>query len=211
MKQKYTTIYLWIKNYFPLYTLFLPLLYTALFPLDLFACIAYDGLFEIKQPSGKTFEARQRGDEWRTWIETNDGYGIYKNTITGNWEYYVPAGTISPTRENGHLAKKQDAPAKAIIGDADPYLLGIPKGLRPARDEIIKQKPFDSKKADTSAVSGTIQLLVIGVEYEDTPASYSFESVQSQFFGTGNTVSNYYSTVSYSSVTITTAKESHGT
>lgn len=31
---------------------------------------AYDGLFELNQPSGFSFEGMQREDEWYNWIET---------------------------------------------------------------------------------------------------------------------------------------------
>src|SRR3990167_370540 len=57
---------------------------------NLYAVPAYPGLFELKQPSGYAFEARKRGDEWYNWVETKDGYGIYKNTVTDYWEYYTP-------------------------------------------------------------------------------------------------------------------------
>ena len=53
--------------------------------------------------------------------------------------------------------------------------------------------------------------MVIGVDYDDTPATYSASEVQPLIFGSSNSVADYYNDVSYSAVTIEPAKESNGT
>ena len=69
-----------------------------IFPSHAFVVPAYDDFFALKQPSGISFEARQRGDEWYNWIETKDGYGIYLNSSTGNWEYYTQIEIVAECR-----------------------------------------------------------------------------------------------------------------
>lgn len=203
------------------------LLPMAIFPLKSYAVPAYDGLFELNQPSGFSFEARKRGDEWHNWVETRDGYGIYQNMATGNWEYYLPSTDTDSTKTgvNAHSGRIQDSPLRILVGEADPSSLTIPKGLRPPRTSVIKSDLPDSYQ-DTSSrdrsqpgsdrlkntsVSRTIPLLVIGVDYATATATYATEQVQPLLFGASDSVSDYYSKTSYSSMTITPATESSGT
>lgn len=112
-------------------------LFTLLFvvsPQKSYAVPAYPGLFELKQPSGYAFEARKRGDEWYHWVETKDGYGIYKNKETSSWEYYTP-DIITEKDTKRRTEQTQDGKKRAIVGETDPSSLGIPKGLRPPRKE----------------------------------------------------------------------------
>ena len=249
----------------------------CILPSKAFAVPACPSPFELKQPSGKTFEARKRGDEWYNWVETKDGYGIYKNTETGNWEYYIPSDEPAKKDTKFRTGRKQDAKKRAIVSEVDPATLGIPKGLRPPRKEdgmpwkptkpktspqttphpsplplrgsSLPQKrrlgeaddsplergvggvlerpqkqppesPFDkgdfggfrtTESSTSTAVSGTMHMLVIGVDYDDCPATYSASQIQSLAFGSSNSVADYYNDVSYSAVTIEPAKESQGT
>src|SRR3990167_7046620 len=249
---------------------------TSAFPVKSYGVPAYDGLFELKQPLGKTFEARKRGDEWYNWVETKEGYGIYKNTATENWEYYLP----SEDKTKHKFGIKGRPSQRAIVGEIDPASLGIHKGLRPPKpsepkpsnlkpgtltpktphpsplpqgekesslpqDEregwvkrsapnenmltsgmgtklmgllrlthptwIIFRKEGQGEKATSTAVSGTMHLLIIGVDYDDTPATYTAEQIQPLVFGASSSVSDYYNEVSYSAVTISPATESQGT
>ncbi len=269
----------YIRKFF-WYFVFLIIFSSVNFPIHkLYAVPACPSPFELKQPSGKTFEARQRGDEWYNWVETKDGYGIYKNTETGSWEYYMPSDEPAKKDTKFRIGRKQDAKKRAIVSEVDPVTLGIPKGLRPPRKEdgmpwkptkpktspqttphpsplpqgergsslpqksrlgeeddfplsrgaggvferIHKQPPespfvngdfreFHAKKSATStAVSGTMHILVIGVDYDDCPATYSADRVQSIVFGNSNSVADYYSEVSYGAVSIRPATESNGT
>lgn len=210
-----------LKVYF--FLVLLLLFSTLIFPLKSYAVPAYDGFFELKQLSGFTLEARQHGDEWYNWVETRDGYGIYKNTTTGNWEYYMPSTNIAGANGRSPLI---GVTSHAVVGEVDPSSLGIPKGLRPPRTSVIKPQLFDLKQNISSqkslraelgkglkntALSGTMHLLVIAVDYADATATYTADQIQPLLFGASNSVSDYYSKTSYSSVTITPAAESHGT
>lgn len=195
----------------------------VIFPRGSFAVPAYDGLLELKQSSGMSFEARQRGDEWHNWVETNDGYGIYKNMKTANWEYYMPA---SDARFKNQAMIPGDNGTHAVVGEADPVVLGIPRGLRPPQTDGGRPEAHDP--GSTLPPKGHVQtnsegtfinapkrdripLLVIGVDYTNVPATYAADQVQPLLFGSRDSVSDYYREVSYKSVTITPAAESQGT
>lgn len=217
-KIKYTSLWCFMT---------LLLLLMTIFSLKSYAVPAYDGLFELIQPSGFSFEARQRGDEWHNWVETRDGYGIYQNMLTGNWEYYLPSIDTGFTKKgtNGHSGRIQDSPLRILVGEVDPASLTIPKRLRPPRTPIIKPDSPDlyqdisfpnrsqsgSDRLKNISVSGTIPLLVIGVDYVTTTAKYGTGQVQPLLFGTSDSVSDYYSKTSYSLVTIAPATETSGT
>ncbi len=221
--------------------LLLMLFSTVIFPSKSYAVPAYEGFVELKQPSGFSFEARQFGDEWYNFVETKDGYGVYKNTITGVWEYYLSStdansskdgskgrtgrnrkarrgkpGDSTEAASNVYIGRVQNSPVRIIVGEADPIALGIPKGLRPPKvlgqNILLPSLPTELEGGLIStAIRGSIPLLVIGVDYADAPATYTAGQIQPLLFGTSDSVSDYYNKTSYSSVTITTPTESHGT
>ncbi len=194
-----------------------------LFPLEVFAAPAYEGLVELKQPSGKVFKARQKGDEWNNHVETEDGYGVYKNALTGDWQYSMP----SPDGKTNGL-KAVRSLSNAVVGEVDPASIGIPKGLRPQRKTPAEMPRLNASSgpavqndsqeallaggiAESAPVSGTKYLLAIGVDYSNSPSTYSPEQVQQLLFGTNGSVKDYYNKTSYSAVTVTPAAESNGT
>ncbi|HEY4481878.1 MAG TPA: M6 family metalloprotease domain-containing protein, partial [Candidatus Brocadiaceae bacterium] len=183
------------------------------FPLKLYAIPAYDGTFVVNQPSGVSFEAKQHGDEWYNWIETKDGYGISRNSKTGNWEYYVPSADLKAKVQT----KLPSGVTSPIIGKVDPVMLGIPKGLRPPKKQLpdtesakIFKNRLD-KKLPSAAVSGSKNLLVIAVDYATTTGTYTPSLIQPLIFGAGDSVADYYKKTSYLSVTINPATETNGT
>ena len=188
-----------------------------IFPLKLYAIPAYDGTFVVNQPSGVSFEAKQHGDEWYNWIETKDGYGISRNSKTGNWEYYVPSADLKSKVQT----KLPSGVTSPIIGMVDPVILGIPKGLRPPKKQLPDAEMGNSlkkalknkldKKLPSAAVSGSKYLLVIGVDYATTTATYTPAEVQPLIFGAGDSVADYYNKTSYLSVKIEPATETYGT
>ncbi|MFN3533588.1 MAG: M6 family metalloprotease domain-containing protein [Candidatus Brocadia sp.] len=198
--------------------IYIVLFLMTVFPARAFSAPACDRLFELRQPSGVSFEARQFGDEWYNWVETKEGYGIYKNTETGNWEYYMPSADTN----NKVQALSPGVPSRVIVGEINPALLGIPKCLRPPRSSVIKPNSIDSYPGGPSqknlqlelkgtSVSGSKYVLIIGVDYADASATYPAGQIQPRLFGASDSVSDYYNKVSYSSVTIIPATESHGT
>ena len=62
------------------------LLYFLIIISKIFAIQATDEQIILKQPNGLEFNAHIRGDEWRNWYETVEGYTISKNS-NGVWKY----------------------------------------------------------------------------------------------------------------------------
>ncbi|MFQ5964387.1 MAG: M6 family metalloprotease domain-containing protein [Candidatus Scalinduaceae bacterium] len=171
---------------------------------------AYDGLIELQQPLGYSFEARQKGDEWYNWFETKDGYGISHNQDNGNWEYLVPSGEKNSNASSLSL----NIMTEIVVGEVYPSTLGIPKGLRPPKKtspSMLTSKITSEAMSLQAPVSGTKNLLVIGVDYSDQPANYSVTQIQPLFFGSSGSVADYFSNISYSNVGVSPATESHGT
>ena len=176
-------------------------------PTNLYAVPAYDGFIELQQPSKFTFKARLYGDEWYNWVETNDGYGIYQNMTTGNWEYYLPSAGEG---FKGGVVSSPDG-STTVVGDADPIVLGIPKGLRPPRTTIsLRESVIDDSPTISAPVSGAKYVLFIGVDYVDQPATYTESQFSSLLLGSSASINDYFSNVSYSELTVVSPTESHG-
>ena len=48
---------------------------------------AFPGLVELTQPDGSTFKGTQKGDEWFSWIETEDGNIVLRHRENYQFEY----------------------------------------------------------------------------------------------------------------------------
>ena len=188
---------------------------TLFLPQAAFAVPAFEGLFELTQPNGIKFRARNRGDERNNWVETEKGFGIYLNKNTRFWEYYLPSSRKGIGAKPSHPVSGTNA----VVGVDDPAALGIPKGLSPAQQEQPSEEPRGPPKPNglsgspiLAPVSGTKYVLVIAVEYDDQPATYNATSdVQAMAFGGSSSIAHYFSDVSYSSVTIAPPTETSGT
>ncbi|MCF6150644.1 MAG: M6 family metalloprotease domain-containing protein [Candidatus Kuenenia sp.] len=121
----------------------------------------------------------------------------------------------------GSKALKND---RAIVGDTDPASRNIPKRLRPAKitrpeTSVEKTETYRQEKSQkvfkrtlkSTAVNGAMNLLVIGVQFEDHPATYSTDKIQPLLFGESGSIADYFNDVSYGAVTINPASEFHGT
>ncbi len=84
---------------------------------------------EITQPDGTKFKARNRGDEWNNWTETDTGYTIIKDQETGWWYYAV--------KDEGNGIKMGTNP----VGKIDPQDFSLTKGLLPKMKEHPNQLP----------------------------------------------------------------------
>jgi hypothetical protein len=95
---------------------------------------ANPAIVQLTQPDGTKFNARNKGDERQSWVETEDGYTIVRNTShclkdSGKsdrcwWEYAVKD-------ERGNLVPSGMAVTDGI--DRIPADRRPPKGLRPPR------------------------------------------------------------------------------
>ena len=54
---------------------------------DIFAAPALPSLLEITQPNGAKFKAYLRGDEYFSWWESEKGTVLFRNLVSGYFEY----------------------------------------------------------------------------------------------------------------------------
>ena len=69
-----------------LYASILVILCIVVVPKGVLAAPAFPGVTEVVQPNGTVIAVRLKGDEWRNWVETVDGYSVAQNR-SGYWEY----------------------------------------------------------------------------------------------------------------------------
>ena len=151
----------------------------------------------LKQPDGKTFYARQFGDEWNNGFETSEGYTIVRARGTRRWEFATkgPRGTLQPS---GRMVGLESPPA-------------VKEHLR--SDAVsVSRSPQVQGPALSIPNTGTQKNLVILLKFPDqaavgsTPAQWN-----AKFFGASNSVKSYYQEVSYGKLNMAPAAESHGT
>ncbi len=100
-----------------------------------------------RQPDGTTFWGRKVGDERRHVLETDAGYTIVKDAVSGVWFYAIRAATGAIER------------SPFLVGKALPQEVGIPKHLRPwvptrerePGDEILSPSPASGEAIDTAS------------------------------------------------------------
>lgn len=167
---------------------------------------AAPGDFTLTQPDGQTtFVARQWGDEWNHGVETIDGYSILQ-MADGWWAYAEPQtdGLMGLALLNGN---------PRLVGIDPPY--GLPLHLR---STIFNENPHSLAKMMIEGTLspeyqniGTQAVLVILVDFSDISGNYTAANFANSWFGATGSVKHYYNEVSYSNLTLTQAKETHGT
>lgn len=163
------------------------LLLSALtWPLAMLAGPASPDPITVKQPNGKIFQARLRGDEFQAWMETLDGYTILQNPQSGMWEYgqlephtgrLVPCGlAVEPHQELPPTFQRHLRPQGALE-------------KRREREAIQAEGPTHGFGAAASSerapVSGNKRLLVILVSFADRPLTTTAASWNATLFQTG--------------------------
>ncbi len=152
---------------------------------------------EIVQPDGTRIVVFLKGDEYFHWTETEEGYPVVKDEMSG-WWYYA-------TFTKGKLVKTD-----FIAGKVDPSSVGI------------KEVDRGWVKAFVSASKPNIQyappplphnqnILVILVDFDDMNGTSAGSDFNGKFFGAGKTVKDFYSKMSNGQFTIVPASESSGT
>jgi len=154
----------------------------------------------LTQPDGTTFDAMGFGDEWGSGYETEQGYTVVQDERTGVWRYAIidRIGSLVP----GQLHAGQDPPE------------GFSRHLRRA---AIRTLPIPGAADGTSPASSRISAraahpaLVILVQFSDR-ASVGTAPAQwrNSFFGSADSVADYYQEVSYGQLTLVPARETHG-
>lgn len=78
----------------------------------------------VQQPNGDSFTAYMRGDEYRSWVETVEGYSVVR-TSKGVWEY-ARKGRRGRLVPSGIAVIPRQAPPK-----------GTPAHLMPQRETLL--------------------------------------------------------------------------
>jgi M6 family metalloprotease-like protein len=156
-------------------------------------------LMRIFQPDGTSFFARSFGNAQSQVVETLDGFTILKNHQSGFWFY-------AEKDRGGDLV-----PCRMAVGSIP--LPAHPRHLR--GDSGRNRMPgFESGADRLPGVNliGELPLLVILVEFLDVKLIGSTAtSWKNSFFGTANSVKDYFAEASYDQLSIIPAKETHGT
>ena len=183
--------------------LFVIIVYLLVSYLPALAVPAAPVFSEITQPDGPRIKVRTKGDEWRNWHETVNGYTVIRDKATGWWHYAVP------DEIDGIKAGRYK------VGEASPEDLGIKKGLLPVRKRFRKSAAIasasvqgSSRVREASALPFNQNVLVILAEFnnyphvpEDTVAAF-----HDLFFGSSISVADYYDEVSYGKFNIVPAE-----
>ncbi|MDS4058620.1 MAG: M6 family metalloprotease domain-containing protein, partial [Candidatus Contendobacter sp.] len=143
----------------------------------------------LTQPDGRSFDARQWGDEWHHGWETADGYTILRDEASRYWVYAV-------RDDAGRLMQ-----SSATVGQ-EPPPAGVPRKLRPAPEVSSEAaRAFQSRQTTVQPsipLSGTANVLTILIDFSDRTATYGRADFDALLFGTGGySLKDYYSEVSY--------------
>ncbi|WP_243439781.1 M6 family metalloprotease domain-containing protein [Fundidesulfovibrio soli] len=94
---------------------------------------------EAEQPDGSRLTVRIRGDEFQNWTETNDGYTLVRNKANGYFEYALPSGPRSVSRQatgEAVVESRELAPSGLIPGRHAPPAEA--RNLRPVPDKAMR-------------------------------------------------------------------------
>lgn len=168
----------------------------------------------LEQPDGTKFKARLWGDEWNHGWETTKGYTILKDESTKAWFYAV--------EKDGSLA-----PSNSKVGKSAPP--GVPKHIRGKKVGInsgshkvegLSFSPGNGGPQKSSTISqsmpstGTVNLPVILINFNDTSTTYAATDFENLLFGNNPAIASgpgsmkdYYEEASYGQLTISSGSE----
>jgi len=179
-------------------SLTLILVATLLFtPYQSYAAPAAPGTTIITQPNGKKFEAKLKGDEHISWMETLDGYSILK---VGNEWFYA-----------GLDEDNQFIPTTYSVGSLAPQqLAGFQAGVTPTFTGIREKHFIIRNESSGTTTPHSQKVLVILINFTDATLTYGATDFEPLFFGASNSVKDFFTDNSYGDFIITKATESHG-
>ncbi len=163
----------------------------------------------IYQPDGTKIECFASGDEFHNWLHDADGYTIMQHPQTGYYVYAI-------------RGKEKLIPSKIVVGKGKPSSLkGIEPFLNISKEEYIAKR--QSKRVNnrfltlnpSKTASGVAPLktkdgeilnnIVIFIRFaDDNVGNEPFEYYQNIYNGATQSVSDYYTSVSYNKFTVNT-------
>jgi len=123
----------------------------------------------VRQPDGRMFEVRQRGDEWLHWTETTMGIPVALDPASGYWKYVQPLGRTLGPLSNRVVGK--DAPP---MGPWKPVL--SPRGVARRQTSRAPRRAVPS--------FGTNNVITILITFKDTTSTFTEAQFESALFGT---------------------------
>ncbi|MGG3725973.1 M6 family metalloprotease domain-containing protein [Bacillus wiedmannii] len=177
-----------------------------------FAAPAYDGVVNMKQPSGESFEGTLHGDEWFHWVSTKNGDVLLQDQ-KGYWNYAEL--TSDELKSTGKKYKIDKKPSMAVNEN------NLNKWIKKYNPQAKKKQEYMNKlqieapkniDGTVTPVLGNKKLLVLLIGFTDVDIAYNDNDWSNKFFSTNQkSVKNYYNEVSNGKVQITPASETYGT
>jgi hypothetical protein len=151
----------------------------------------------LSQLDGFEFEARQWGDERLRGWETVDGYSIVFDGDLRSWTYAVHGS-------DGSLIS-----SSRIVGRDYPPS-DVPKSIRPIGQaqlasalELFSREPSAEAPQRIVPSTGTANIPVILINFNDTTTTFTAEDFNTLLFGTGNySMKDFYEEVSYGAFSV---------
>jgi len=150
----------------------------------------------IVQPDGTRFVAVQRGDEFRHWMETKEGYALTRDASTGYWEFALRSGDA--LRASGVVFRASAVPPSGAVrgyapkSSAEAWRAGAGKGTKGA---TWTPQP----------ISGARTILLLRVGCLNRPLGTAEAIWGEALFGATSSVAKYYSDQSGGRLTIRSA------
>ncbi|MBE3641462.1 M6 family metalloprotease domain-containing protein [Bacillus cereus] len=177
-----------------------------------FAAPAYDGVVNMKQPSGESFEGTLHGDEWFHWVSTKDGDVLLQDQ-KGYWNYTEL--TSDELKSTGKKYKIDKRPSMAVNeNNLNKWIKKYNPQAKKKQEYMNKLQKEAPKNIDgtVTPLLGTKKLLVLLIGFTDVDIAYNDNDWSNKFFSTNQkSIKNYYNEVSNGKVQITPASETYGT
>lgn len=182
------------------------------FALRLYAVPAYPNPIKIKQPDGTTLTITLKGDEWKKWASTPDGYTLLKNKDR-IYEYAIinKDGNLIPSGVRASEINLRNLQEKSLLSKTQKNLF-FSQSQSIAIQQITKIKLQESSQPEKAfPTSGSRKLVCILIGFTDlqftlTQNDYDilFNQVGYNYDGAIGSVRDFYLTNSYNLLDITT-------
>jgi M6 family metalloprotease-like protein len=191
-----------MKSRFPTVAILLVLFAQFLIQKNVVAVKAYPFPIKYTQPDGTVVNIKLKGDENARWAETIDGYSLLRNA-KGGWEYGI-TNKSGDLICSGVLAKEI---SQRTLAD-NSLLQKTQKKLTFSKTQagILKQAAAIQSTYTLTAfpVSGSINLLMILVEFDDVRFTKSTTDFENLINNSAGSFKNFYVENSYGELTINT-------